>query len=93
MQGDGGNTEGPETGFVDDNPPPYCSNVSAWQQPGYQPTTTGLPTVTIQQGRFCPDAQPAYSAVRDPSFGHGAVDACAGELGLRAPVAVQPGCE
>ncbi len=84
MQGDGGNTEGPETAYVDETPPPYCSNISAWEQAKYQPTLTGLPTVTLQNDSFCPDAQPPYSAFRDPSFGHGkaVVVGCSPALGL-----------
>ncbi|PSC73849.1 purple acid phosphatase 15-like [Micractinium conductrix] len=68
--GDGGNAEGPEDNFVDVARPPWCTNTSAYVQPAYQPTTTGLPTVTFQNGSFCPTSQPPYSAFREPSFGH-----------------------
>lgn len=27
--------------------------------------------ITLQDGKFCPDGQPEWSAYRDPSFGHG----------------------
>ncbi|PRW60148.1 Purple acid phosphatase 15 [Chlorella sorokiniana] len=69
--GDGGNVEGPERRLIDVEPPPYCSNPSLFEQPVQQATTSGEPTLTIRDGRLCPEAQPAYSAFRDPSFGHG----------------------
>lgn len=72
LAGDGGNAEGPETHTVDGTPPAYCSNISLFTQPNYQPTSTGGPTLTfLPDGSFCPTTQPAYSAFRDPSFGHG----------------------
>ena len=69
--GDGGNVEGPERRYVDAEPPPFCSDPRLYEQPAQQPTTTGQPMLTFQDGRLCPEAQPAYSAVRHPSFGHG----------------------
>ena len=30
------------------------------------------PTLTFQDGSFCPEGQPSWSAFRDPSFGFGA---------------------
>lgn len=69
--GDGGNAEGPESHFVDSaTPPAYCADQSLYTQPNYQPTTTGRPTLTYQDSVFCPTSQPAWSAFREPSFGH-----------------------
>ncbi|EFN53514.1 hypothetical protein CHLNCDRAFT_58566 [Chlorella variabilis] len=70
--GDGGNAEGPEQHFVDVDPPDWCTNTSLVKLPSYQPTMTGEPTLVFYpDGSYCPTSQPAYSAFREPSFGHG----------------------
>lgn len=63
--------EGPEERLIDVDPPPYCSDPSLFEQPMQQATTSGQPMLTLRDGRLCPEGQPAYSAFRDPSFGHG----------------------
>lgn len=75
--GGGGNTEDPEFHTADELPAEYCFNTSLYVQPSYQPTSSGGPTLTFYpDGEFCPASQPAYSAFRDPSFGHGARGYC-----------------
>lgn len=41
------------------------------QLPSYQPIPSEQPVITLQDGQFCPTSQPAWSAYREPTFGHG----------------------
>lgn len=49
--------------------------------------------LTFLDDRLCPEAQPAYSAFRDPSFGHGECESrwCCAQVGLPG-VLPQPPC-
>ena len=49
------------------------------QLPAYQPIPGEQPVITLQDGQFCPSSQPAWSAYREPTFGHGAL--CCAERG------------
>ena len=64
--GDGGNIEGLYKTFADT--PGLCpapnKTVPTYQPGGFCPTYT-------YDGQFCATGQPAWSAVRDPSYGHG----------------------
>jgi hypothetical protein len=44
------------------------------QLPSYQPIPYEKPVITLQDGQFCPSSQPAYSAYREPTFGHGVLE-------------------
>lgn len=71
--GDGGNIEGLYKDYIDElQPQPgFCTNPQAGQQfPSYQPQQC----ISIQNGRYCPDQQPEWSAYREPSFGHGMLE-------------------
>ncbi|GAB4821364.1 hypothetical protein N2152v2_008410 [Parachlorella kessleri] len=70
--GDGGNTEGLVSKFIDTQPQPaYCAKPSLFKYTWFVPTPTETPTITLQDGKFCPTSQPEWSAYREPSFGHG----------------------
>ncbi|GAB4814669.1 hypothetical protein N2152v2_001715 [Parachlorella kessleri] len=69
--GDGGNMEGLARFFIDEYPPPYCDNPGKFAPPIYQPSPSGKAVLTFQDGKFCPESQPKWSLMRDPSFGHG----------------------
>lgn len=62
--GDGGNIERLAIPFVDG--PGNCPDPDA-QAPWDQPQKC----VTYQDGEYCPQSQPKWSAFREPSFGHG----------------------
>lgn len=51
--------------------PPFTVNPPS-QLPAYQPIPGEQPVITLQDGQFCPTSQPAWSAYREPTFGHGA---------------------
>lgn len=72
--GDAGNLEGIDKTFIDQQPQPaYCSNATGLfcqQQPYSQPQCC----LSYQGGNFCYDEQPAWSAYREPSFGHGTLE-------------------
>ena len=44
------------------------------QLPSYQPTPGGVTAISLQNASFCPSQQPAWSAYRQPTFGHGVLD-------------------
>ncbi|GAB4821362.1 hypothetical protein N2152v2_008408 [Parachlorella kessleri] len=70
--GDGGNIEGAVSKFITDQPQPaYCADPSLFAYMWFIPTPTETPTLTLQNGQFCPTSQPDWSAYREPSFGHG----------------------
>eukprot|EP01026_Neomeris_dumetosa_P058141 TRINITY_DN5391_c0_g1_i3.p1 TRINITY_DN5391_c0_g1~~TRINITY_DN5391_c0_g1_i3.p1 ORF type:complete len:479 (-),score=44.89 TRINITY_DN5391_c0_g1_i3:439-1674(-) len=61
--GDGGNIEALYTTWVNKT---YCPTPTT-KGPWYQPTRCP----TFQDGKYCPDSQPPWSAFREPSYGHG----------------------
>jgi hypothetical protein len=71
LVGDGGTMDGMSNTMIDQDPQPYCQDPSSYTTPWYQPTTSGEPLLTFQDGEFCPEVQPGYSAYRDPSYGYG----------------------
>ncbi|PRW44351.1 purple acid phosphatase 23 isoform X1 [Chlorella sorokiniana] len=73
--GDGGNVEGLYKTFIDTQPQAdFCAEPSLYQLPSYQPIPYEKPVITLQDGQFCPSSQPAYSAYREPTFGHGVLE-------------------
>ncbi|KAI8477256.1 MAG: Metallo-dependent phosphatase-like protein [Monoraphidium minutum] len=70
--GDGGNAEGLYKDFIDtvSPKPAFCADPAAGDQfPPYQPQAC----LSYQRGAYCFARQPAWSALREPSFGHGAL--------------------
>jgi hypothetical protein len=71
--GDGGNIEGLYKDFIDEVQAStfFCAHPENYTQfPSYQPQAC----LSFQQGQYCPTSQPAWSAYREPSFGHGVID-------------------
>ncbi|KAL4432463.1 hypothetical protein ABPG77_001762 [Micractinium sp. CCAP 211/92] len=69
--GDGGNVEGMAAEFIDVAQPDYCKNTTLYPAMWFIANPDGKPLITLQDGQFCPTSQPAWSAYREPSFGHG----------------------
>eukprot|EP00891_Asterochloris_glomerata_P008275 jgi/Astpho2/8275/Aster-01358 len=75
--GDGGNIEGLYQTYVDQ--PGACpynattakGSVATYQPGGYCPSFTYNASDPATNGGFCPTSQPAWSAFRQPAFGHG----------------------
>ncbi|PSC76955.1 purple acid phosphatase 15 isoform X2 [Micractinium conductrix] len=73
--GDGGNVEGLYKDFIDAQPQPaFCADSALYQLPVYQPISGKDPVITLQDGYFCPNRQPDWSAYREPTFGHGVLE-------------------
>lgn len=71
--GDGGNIEGLYKEFIDEiqPKPDFCSTPQVCRQfPMYQPQCC----LSFQDGQYCPSKQSAWSAYREPSFGHGMLE-------------------
>jgi hypothetical protein len=76
--GDAGNIEGVAATFVSANSSAYCSNATSYSFPRYQPQRCikfnegpGSGCADNTNPCFCFANQPAWSAYREPSFGHG----------------------
>ncbi|KAK9841681.1 hypothetical protein WJX74_010029 [Apatococcus lobatus] len=72
--GDGGNIEGLYTTFIDQAPIPSKNCPTPNTLPSYQPgpycPSFTYDTSNVYAG-YCPTSQPAWSAFREPAFGHG----------------------
>jgi hypothetical protein len=75
--GDGGNLEGIYKDFVDgpsETPPPYCSDPLAFAHKLFPRKYQPQACFSYQDGKFCPQGQPEWSAYREPSFGYGSLE-------------------
>ena len=52
-------------------PAAHAQNTTAFPPMWFVWYPNGKPLITLQDGAFCPSSQPAWSAYREPSFGHG----------------------
>lgn len=75
--GDAGNIEGMATSYVTSNFAPYCADPTSRSFPPYQPqecfayNTGNGSGCAGTEACYCWATQPAWSAYREPSFGHG----------------------
>jgi hypothetical protein len=75
--GDGGNIEGIYQDYVDgpaEAPPPYCESPENFTQKLFPPRYQPQACYSWQDGAFCPQQQPNWSAYREPSFGYGTLE-------------------
>ena len=72
--GDGGNCEGIYKDFVDAPRADFCATPEQHTHKLFPPTYQPQVCYSWQQGQYCPQQQPDWSAYREPSFGFGTLE-------------------
>jgi len=75
--GDGGNIEGIYMDYVDLAPggqPEFCKDPQAFADRLFPKKYQPQACITYQDGNFCVQQQPEWSAYREPSFGFGTLE-------------------